>query len=646
VSLRELTNPDGRDNLRSVAGDAKRGRTSAATRRGTPRLLLLELRASDPYSQLRLGLYPFLLGAARSRRVPARWLFLGFDADRQMAADLTVTLAKADLARLETTIETFAPTHLLVNERLAAGQQRHLRVRFPRLAWRPSRFSDVRLTWGELTDWLGLPAGRGAERMLVDRARPAFDFAPLVPGTDPGERLLQILGGPSCLYARRTAASPAFRELALDERTGHARGCSFCGWNPQELRYPYRTPALELVLAQLEAARRAGRGRPRPPRYLIDGGAIYPQVDRLFRRVLERRHPPSEFHFACRADELVRHGVRLERVLPGLARAGHSVHFSNMGVENFSPAENERLNKGLTQADIAGALELLARWAQRWPGTVEFDRHGGFGFILFTPWTTLADLRTNLRALRDLGLRNSGFCVTTRLLLLPDRPITRLAERDGLTAAEFDDRLMAEFCRAGCITEWGQREVAWRFREPVVGLIHAVLLRRVPEAVAGRKDPAARLVAEAIRRLPAASQDWLGLLELLIDAVETDPGVASVAQLLARLPRQVRADRKHEVRPSPGAARALQGVERRLHLRRGPGWGRFALEALVRETGRLRLDFSHGDARMALWIEPRARRPEAFRLTRRYAIYHAADTPPDTPDKLELVEAVARALER
>ncbi len=501
-----------------------------------PRLLLLEFRARDLFSQHRLDMYPFFQGAAREAGLPVSWRFLGFDPERQQDSTLTLSLPEDQLARLEETIAGCMASHVVLNERLDERIGRRLRERFPRLAWRQAEFSDARLTCGQFLGWLGLPAGPAPGGMLADRAPPVFDCAPLDPGAEPGERLLQILGGPSCLYARRVTTAPAFRGLSLDECTGRVHGCSFCGRNPEELRYPYRTPALELTLAQIEAAGQARGGWSLPARYLVDGAGIYPRADRFFRRILDSGIPPSEFHFACRADEFLRHAPKLEGVLAEVARAGHSVHFSNMGVENFSPAENERLNKGISQADIAGVMETLARWEQRWPGAIGFDRHGGFGFILFTPWTTLEDLRANARALRELRLGNVGFCLTTRLVLLPGRPISLLAAREGLTAAEFEDPLMADFCRAGCLTEWGQREEPWRFKLPVVGLIHAILLRRVPEAVAGREDEQARLVAEAVRALPEGSRDWLPFLELLVEAARSNPGATGVAELLGGLP--------------------------------------------------------------------------------------------------------------
>ena len=71
--------------------------------------------------------------------------------------------------------------------------------------------------------------------------------------------------------------------------------------------------------------------------------------------------PPSTFYFSYRADELLAVEKKVDSILPELQRAGHRIAIYNLGAENFSPDENERLNKGLTVGQIAS--QLLNVWA-------------------------------------------------------------------------------------------------------------------------------------------------------------------------------------------------------------------------------------------------------------------------------------------
>ena len=286
--------------------------------------------------------------------------------------------------------------------------------------------------------------------------------------------------------------------------------------------------------------------------YVVNGAALWPRLDRFLDALLAETLPASAFHFHCRADELVRAAPVLERRLADLEVAGHSLNIFSMGVENFSPAENRRFNKGLHTADVRRAAELMWAWERRYPATFSFSAHGGFSFILFTPWTTPEDLRENirgLRALRPMG-HDPRFALRTRVQLIAGRAITALAVHDGLVADAMED---AHGFDSGCITDWDERELAWRFAEPELSLLYRFCRRLAADPAVPGQDADLVAVRRWLREVPHHRQDVLDLLELATDLVqEAASGGAAVDSVTGLLEAMSRS-----IDQAPGAAAPL-----------------------------------------------------------------------------------------
>lgn len=73
---------------------------------------------------------------------------------------------------------------------------------------------------------------------------------------------------------------------------------------------------------------------------------------------------------------------------------------------------------------------------------------------------------------------------------------------------------------------------------------------------------------------------------------------------------------------------------------------RFRGESVTAEGGWVRAELARRDDRLVIWIEPRGRPREAFRLTSQYTIYHAKEIPVDTVDKFQVLSALVHMLER
>jgi hypothetical protein len=637
-----------------------------------PRLFLVEFLNRDRFCQYRSDRFPFVAGWARARGLAVRWLAFGFDPATLPTSRFRMALPPAEEAALGAALRDFAPTHVLTNEELDAPLEAVVTAAAPAGATLAVQDLGQDLAFersAHLAGWLGLEAAARAlpedAPWLLDDAEPDYRCELVGPLAHEIRPLTFLVGGPHCLYARPLARNPRYAGVDLTG-TYSAIGCAFCGEVAQR-RYLLRTPPVALALKQLRAALatlppgRAGGG------FALWGAAAVMRLHEFFDAVLAERLPPVSLFVALRVDELLRAADRIEARLPRLAAAGHALDLYNMGVENFSPAENERLNKGIDAAQVARAQARLARWERDWPETLRFTRHGGFGFILFTPWTTTDDVAFNLEQAERLGVGPKQFFLTSRLQLLPGRAITRLAETDGLTADRAAGGGLGGF-DSGCIMTADGYELPWRFRHPEVGALYAVLRRLWPRADVPPDDALWRRVRGLVSGLPAGWREPLRLARELLAVATAEPrpgGPEALAErFAARIPALLAGARPPaapdavpaDAAPADDALRArLVGWTRAL-LRRldeapqrpllgfrpravgavedPPGWG--ALTVTLRR----------GDEELRLTVVPRERLPQGRWGGARFAVSHDPATPPDTPDRRRALETFARAFER
>lgn len=650
------------------------------------RVLLVELLTTDRLYQFRSELFPFVQGFLSARGAAVRWVALGHAAPRGGGeARFLVGLPAPELDALREAVAAFRPTHVLTNQELGGavveavrGAAAGVRIGVAKLP------GGVQTEWtGEVCDWLGWPPPEPADAALVDVAEPDHSCVLLGALARTIRPMVPVVGGPVCLYAEPLAQNPAFAGVDL-ERAHRAVGCSFCGERGVP-RYRYRTAAEALALRQIRRAVETLPAERWSGEFLLTGSAAFLRLRALCEGLLAETLPPLALYFYCRIDELRRKAEAIDALLPRLAAAGHSIHLFAMGVENFSPAENQRFNKGLTDEDIALAFARLERWEREWPQAFGFRAHGGFSFILYTPWTTIADLRTNLAAARRYAFEESPHFFASRLQLFPRRPITLLAERDGLLAPEFADPAFAAY-DSGCIVEPGQEELPWRFREPAVAAVYAASLRIAPPAALAGDDPLSRRVAALVAALPDAPGGRFRLFEALLDAAEEgtpdgaapDPatlveraaarispadvggagGLAGTAAAPA-LPRVEGAGAgvpaaAPAAAPAAGAGpltRALQAVLPLLEAHpKGllRGFGAAGVAPVGAGTGELvAVELRRGAERLRLYVGPRgAADAPAYRRTERYALSFDPATPLDTDEKRGLADLLLRALER
>ena len=614
---------------------------------GTARLLLVELLSLDRFRQFRSALYPFIRGFASALSVPVRWICLGFDPTTQLDPVRTLRLPESDLKTLLAITAEDQATHVILNEHLEAGQQHAVETSRSRPRVLHPSGASYQLTCGSLLDWLGLPPELGRplqadwspSDLLVEVVEPGYAHEIVNDSARAASPLPQVVCGPPCVYERSVVTASCYDGLDLSRAT-RTTGCAFCRRPAESDSHRPRLSPAELAARQVQAISRLEPSARFPGEFQLESVLVLHQFEQFFSLILDAGVPPSAFYFGCRIDELLRFADRIEGILDRIRNAGHTIHLANVGVENFSPGENERLNKHIDARQVGDFLATLDHWQRRWPGTVQFDRHGGFGFILFTPWTTLEDLEVNADQLEQLKIQNVLFCLVSRLLLTEGRPITLLAERDGLTCAQFADPLMAKFCVAGCLTEWGEREIPWRFAHPEIALLYRVALRLYPESTQGTTDPDAVQLRRLLDSMSPEQAQPLSCFKSLLRLVRAQPELRDVPELLQAWQADL-ALRPRPAQPEPpgwvtAVKRAVHELSQQLER---PG-------NIEVQPDRLRITFATPQTRLTLIVQPNHAAPRAYVRTRRLAVSHASDSPLDTRQKRQLVARFVQLLKR
>lgn len=529
-----------------------------------PRLLLVEFSALDRFH--RATTFPFLKGWCRGLGVPVSWLRFGVRASRQFERRETgVGLAAGDLRTLLRVLDEARPTHVLFDRAPARALGRALLDSRPGTALAcverlaadgpgpdvedPRRFAD----------WLGLPPD--PERRAIPDWRsavPDYGWAAGNSAALRAEPLPYIIGGRECVYERPIAGVPCFKGVRLGRIRG---GCSFCA-RPRGERSRPAADILDMARRQLRAIQETHPPFPKRPILRVAGHELFLAADRIIRAAKGLGLPPSDFLFDARADVLLRSEGRLLRALRECRGSGHRVHLALVGIENFSAAELERMNKGCTPAQNVAAVRLLLELEAGWPETFCFREHGGLSMIVFTPWTKLKDVLLNAAVVRVLGLdRLCGKFLTARLRLYPDLPLARLAERDGLLVARYADPLL-DTARRNLYAA----ELPWRFRHPEVETVNRIFTRLVRDrALAG--DALYRRVQSWRRSLAGRGREPLAAAQAVARAAEGLAGAVLPVRILARAKRAL-----HPA-PGPGAASFPGNAEVLWAVRHGPPRG-------------------------------------------------------------------------
>lgn len=458
-------------------------------------------------------LFPFLKGLAQEKGIETTWLCFGarqYDM-KPGSEEWTSSVGQAGSTELALGmhLDSFRPTHIISSDELQGALRKRIGAVAPRPAFivmptstqayvgqpesgapdeavsvDPSdRRHYVRCAW--FLDWLGLSEPARDPKYLIEAADPDYAACLVDEAALALKPLISIASGVLCGNRRRLRDNPMFKGILPTASVpgapdGGHHGCSFCGSDRAPLTASgANIPALveKQFRGILKTAGAVGRNKGFFEFYDIQA---FWKFDEVFEVILRLKVPPAIFLFNPRVDDVIRAKERIAKTLPALAKAGHEVRILSMGIENFSEQESRRFNKGITVEHVDGFLALAKEWGSAYPSVFKPFRGGSekieLGFILFTPWTTLKDIRINFEHAIARNFTEKGYWLYSTLNIRPGDPLSLLAKKDGgILGAGFSDKgqLFGLFKNEGD----GAKVVRWRFRDAKAADFFAVIVR-------------------------------------------------------------------------------------------------------------------------------------------------------------------------
>ncbi|MBR59235.1 MAG: hypothetical protein CMH54_14615 [Myxococcales bacterium] len=293
-------------------------------------------------------------------------------------------------------------------------------------------------------------------RPSVDRLFVDFDLAydlmiQTRPSPDPSPLRKHVFGNLGCPYRNAPNRTGFLDDIELPTNIT-ARGCTFCDRPDYDRIRP--DFALGLVREQLQQVRVAYPDLEQL--ILVDEYALR-YVDRFVALLLEEGVRDIEIFFSARIDYIHKFRDRFEAAVEQAGGQLRLVMYL-VGIENFSPMELWRFNKGVSVRSAIEGLNILKGIGDR---QEHFRCEPSFGFIMFTPWTTPLDLYLNLAYIQRLDFdqwRQSA--ILTRLRLYRENALYFKALQEGLIDEDSHEGADAS-ARYGY-----EAEATWRFVDP------------------------------------------------------------------------------------------------------------------------------------------------------------------------------------
>jgi len=264
--------------------------------------------------------------------------------------------------------------------------------------------------------------------------RYAPNLRPLVinPELLPGTRTFSLMGNSGCPFQLDARENPLYVGTKIP--AGQGRGCAFCTTGNH---YDGR-PNAETAAFVLEQIRHVRQQAPELTLLVLKDQNPFGYLTEVVEHCAVEGLSGFTLLLETRAEWFLRNAARFDRALEVAGQIGVRIAPFLVGIESFSQPELDRFNKGTTVAANIEFLETLWRWKEQYGEAFDLG-HAAFGFILFSPWTTMDDLEANLKAIRRTHFdRLRGSILLSRARLYPDTALYYLAERDGLLADDFE----------------------------------------------------------------------------------------------------------------------------------------------------------------------------------------------------------------
>ncbi|HRI63819.1 MAG TPA: radical SAM protein [Polyangium sp.] len=253
----------------------------------------------------------------------------------------------------------------------------------------------------------------------------------VTPAARPKAPSFPITGNVGCPYQTDARTNPIYADVDMPANMG--RGCGFCTTG-NHYEYKPKDEALSWTLLQLRYLRTHA---PELQTLVLRDQNPFYYLTEFIETAEKENLGPFTLLIESRADWWLQNSGRFVRALEAAKRSAIKLAPFLVGIENFSQTELDRFNKGATSETLVKFLGALHRWHAEYAPAMDLS-HAAFGFIMFTPWTTIEDLKTNLECIRQTGMdRFRGHLLLSRVRLYPDTALYWLAKRDGLLVDDY-----------------------------------------------------------------------------------------------------------------------------------------------------------------------------------------------------------------
>lgn len=247
----------------------------------------------------------------------------------------------------------------------------------------------------------------------------------------PSNRTFSVVGNNGCPYQSDARENPLYAGTQIPAQFG--RGCAFCTTGNQYEGRPNPVTAASV----LEQIRYVRQNAPELQLLVLKDQNPFGYLTEVIEHCETEGLSDFTLLLETRAEWFLRNAKRFDRALAVARQINVRIAPFLVGIENFSQPELDRFNKGITVDTNIEFLETLWRWKEEYGEALDLS-HTAFGFILFSPWTTMQDLAANLAGVRRTRFdRLRGSILLARARLYPDTALYYLAERDGLLVEDF-----------------------------------------------------------------------------------------------------------------------------------------------------------------------------------------------------------------
>jgi hypothetical protein len=586
----------------------------------TKSLLIIELRSYDPQRDYYNELLPFIQGFAKEKKINAKW-FLYAVSLPEKPAPFDPDACARDLFIKK--IEEHKATHILFNMAVSGSFSEYMKQNYPHI--RVMCIADLP---AEIT---GSPAAMNAN--AVQGRKWLSDFL----GIHDDLRILLTDFNPDYSLESGNNAASEFEQYVkiLDIR---------------KICPDFSADSMDFAIKQICEVFKSSPQFKSPVQLIIGDHEIFREIEKFSDRLVSLKIPPSNFFFTLSMKELEEKLDIIEKILPVLKESNLGFCLYNVPVLNFSQSELDRLKSSLKATNLIRFFKRLVNLSGSYRGTFSYKKPEAFSFILFTPWTTVSDLETNIRWTERFYMEISLNFLRSRLRIFQGDHFHDLAVKEGLVTESFSDICF----------EAAEDEVPWKFKNPEVEFIFKILSRLMsrPFESQSQYDIYKARIHRWFESLSEKDRDIKFIISKFLKIMKKEREQRTIEYILMKIARSLNKHMKYKLKKQEDSAGnktwereqyIKSSLMRRVKsiLTKGLVFNGFSMQEIEPVNRKeLNVTLKKGDVLLQIIIENRKNADRYFAATGKFAISHRQDSPLDTEEKISAVRILTEYIKK